>query len=331
MGPTGCIKAIRLCVLTASRAGVDPRAALAAAEVDPALLEDPTARVPHDTVVRAWTRVPDLARDPAFGLHAAELLVDHLFDVVDFVTGQCATVREVIGCVLRYQRLIHDALDVRLTVDGARARISQRFVGAVAPPQLSSFIMGLWVLRARALTGVPFAPHRVTFAHAAPADRAEYDRLLGVPLAFDADENAVLFDASFLDAPTLRADPALGAVLRRHADELLAGLPADPSVRSALERHLIESLGRGAPDVAAAARALGMSARTLQRRLGDEGESYKSVLDEARRKLAVAHMRERGRTISEVAFLLGFSEVSAFSRAFRRWTGHSPAAYRRSA
>ncbi|WP_437625705.1 AraC family transcriptional regulator [Sorangium sp. So ce1151] len=329
MGPTGCIKSIRLCVLTASRAGVDPREALAAAEVDPALLEDPTARVPHDTVARAWTRIPELARDPAFGLHAAELLVGQLFDVVDFVTDQCGTVREVIGCVLRYQRLIHDAVDVRLTVEGARARISQRFAGAAAPPQLSSFIMGLWVLRARVLTGVPFAPHRVTFAHPAPADRREYDRLLAVPLGFDADENAVLFDASFLDTPTVRSDPALGAVLRRHADELLARLPAEPSVRGALERHLIEALGRGVPDVAAAARALGMSARTLQRRLGDEGESYKSVLDEARRKLAVAHMRERGRTVSEVAFLLGFSEVSAFSRAFRRWTGHSPAAYRR--
>ncbi|WP_437691832.1 AraC family transcriptional regulator [Sorangium sp. So ce176] len=331
MRPTGCIKALRLCVLIASRAGVDPREALAVAEVDPALLEDPTARVPHDTVARAWTRIPELARDPAFGLHAAELLVGQLFDVVDFVTAQCATVREAIGCVLRYQRLIHDALDVRLTVDGARARISQRFAGAVAPPQLSSFILGLWVLRARDLTGVPFAPHRVTFAHPAPADRGEYDRLLGVPLVFGADENAVLFDAAFLDTPTQRADPALGAVLRRHADELLARLPAEPSVRGALERHLVEALGRGVPDVAAAARALGMSARTLQRRLGDEGESYKSVLDEARRKLAVAHMRERGRTISEVAFLLGFSEVSAFSRAFRRWTGHSPAAYRRSA
>ncbi|WP_437783737.1 AraC family transcriptional regulator ligand-binding domain-containing protein [Sorangium sp. So ce1097] len=93
MRPTGCIKAIRLCVLTASRAGVDPREALAVAEVDPALLEDPTARVPHDTVARAWTRIPELARDPAFGLHAAELLVGQLFDVVDFVTAQCATVR----------------------------------------------------------------------------------------------------------------------------------------------------------------------------------------------------------------------------------------------
>ncbi|KYF98843.1 hypothetical protein BE20_00450 [Sorangium cellulosum] len=331
MGPTGCIKAIRLCVLTASRAGVDPREALAVAGVDPALLEDPTARVPHDTVVRAWTRVPELARDPAFGLHAAELLVGQLFDVVDFVTDQCATVREAIGCMLRYQRLIHDALDVRLTVEGARACVSQRFSAAVAPPQLSSFIVGLWVLRARALTGLSFTPHRITLAHPAPAERGEYDRLLAAPLAFGADENAILFDAAFLDAPTLRSDPALGAVLRRHADELLARLPAEPGVRGALERHLLEALGRGVPDVAAAARALGMSARTLQRRLGDEGESYKSVLDEARRKLAIAHMRERGRTIAEVAFLLGFSEVSAFSRAFRRWTGHSPAAYRRSA
>jgi AraC-like DNA-binding protein len=139
----------------------------------------------------------------------------------------------------------------------------------------------------------------------------------------------VVFDAALLEAPIVRADPALAAVLRRHAEDLLAALPDVTSAAALVRRHLGETLASQPPDVARAAKALGMSARSLQRKLEEEGTSFKAVVDEARRALAITHLRDERRSITDVAFLVGFSETSAFSRAFRRWTGKSPIDWRR--
>jgi AraC-like DNA-binding protein len=133
-----------------------------------------------------------------------------------------------------------------------------------------------------------------------------------------------------LEQPQKHAEPRLQAVLERQLDELVSQLPQDQSFPGRVKSHLATQLLDGEPVVSTIASKLHMSPRTLQRRLNDEGTSFAKVLAGLRRDLALRYLLEPRRTINEVAFLLGFVEVSAFHRAFKRWTGKTPAEYQRS-
>lgn len=329
--PSVCVKVLHVVVRTAASLGMPPSAALGALGVSPDLLADPAARVPHELVVRAWTEIPAALRCDTFGLFAAELSVAQPFDVLDHALAHCTTVRGAMDVLLRYQRLLHDANEIHVEpVARGEVRIAQRLrLTGPMPDHLSDFIVAQWVLRGERLTGSRARIARVWLTRSAPDDLAHHRRVFDVPLGFDADRNAAWFDAAFLDLPIASADASLSTVLRRHADDLLAKLAPSNSLSAALQRHLVGTLADGLPSIQDAARALGVSTRSLQRRLEEEGTSFKGVLDDARRSLALSYLRESGRTVSEVAFLVGFSEVSAFSRAFRRWTGQSAVHYRR--
>lgn len=326
---TACIKGVRICVLTAVRAGMRQEDAVRRLGLDAALLADPAARVPHALLLRAWEELPALVGDDAFGLHAAELLAAMPFDVIDYACAQVADLREAIARILRYQRLLHDDVELALDLCDGEAALTMRLRGVACPPRhFSEYVVALWVLRARALVGPGFAPRRARFQHRAPADVEPHRRLLRAPLAFHAEGNGITFPAELLDAPVRSADPALGVLLDRHAADLLARLPPREDLVQRVRVQLLRALPGELPPIEAAARALGASTRTLQRALRAGGTTYQQVGDEVRRDLALGYL-EAQRTVSEVAFLVGFSEVAAFTRAFRRWTGELPSAYRR--
>jgi AraC-like DNA-binding protein len=325
---TACIKTIRACVLTAGRAGMSADEVARRLEFDPALLADPHARVSHALFVRAWEELPGLCGDEAFGLHAAELVGQQPSTVVDYVCAQGPTLREAIGRLLRYQRLYLDEVELALTTEGQEARVTMRLrATACAPRHFSEYLMATWLLRTRALIG-PFTPRRVTFQHATPADIGPLRRMFAAPLGFREAASGLVFRAELLAAPVRGADPGLGDLLERHATELLARLPARDDPVHRVKAHLARALPGEVPAIEATARALGSSARTLQRALRAGGTTYQAVVDEVRRDLALGFLREPQRTVSEVAFLVGFTEVAAFTRAFRRWTGELPSAYR---
>lgn len=330
--PSVCVKVLRVCVMTAAATGLAPEEALRLLGVAPDLLADPAARVPHELAVRAWTEIPRRTGDAAFGLRAAEITVAAPFDVLDHALSHCSTLREALDALIRYQRLLHDANDVRLEeAAGGRVCLSQTLrIPGRPPDHLSDFIAAQWMLRAGRLSGAEPRVARVELTRPLPDDVSAHRRIFPAAIAFGAERNAVWIEAEYLQMPITRADPSLSAVLRRHADDLLAALPPSNSLATALHRHLLGALDSGPPDVQRAAAAIGVSTRTLQRKLEEEGTSFKAVLDDARRTLAVSYLRDGSRTVSEVAFLVGFSEVSAFSRAFRRWTGQSAVSYRRS-
>jgi AraC-like DNA-binding protein len=144
---------------------------------------------------------------------------------------------------------------------------------------------------------------------------------------FDEATSWAEFDAALLDAPVAGADPALAAMLERHARDLVAGLPTT-SVADQVRALLAKDLAGGVPEASGAAKKLGLSERSLHRKLRDERHSYQAIVDGVRRHLAERHLAERRLPITEIAFLLGFTEASSFHRAFRRWTGRTPAAYR---
>jgi AraC-like DNA-binding protein len=134
-----------------------------------------------------------------------------------------------------------------------------------------------------------------------------------------------------LDRPMRGADAALAAVLSRQLDRLLVSLPTDPPVSTRVRLLVKDDLPSGSVTVDRVAGQLGMSVRTLSRRLEGEGTSFRHLLDSVRHELAVAHLRDPRMELTEIAFLLGYSESSAFHRSFRRWTGRTPVEFRRQA
>src|ERR1041384_22487 len=172
-------------------------------------------------------------------------------------------------------------------------------------------------------------PKAIRFTHQESGYRAEYDRIFGVPLFFGSNMNALSLDEGFLKVSLPRTNPHLSQVLTARAEELLKSLESSKTTRGKVEKLLIANLQNGATSVDGIARQLGVSRQTLFRRLKAEGVTFEEVLDELRHTTALKYLEDRNLSVNETAYLVGFSDRAAFSRAFKRWTGHSPAAIRK--
>lgn len=327
--PTACVRSVAACLLAAGQRGLDLSPLLAAHGVSPSLLLDPYARVPHALVVTLWAEVPALLGDGAFGLHAAEASLQLSFDALDHATRHSATVGEAMGRMARYIRLLHDASEARVELAEGAGRYVQHFRCEPGPPRhLCEFILARWVLLLRRACGQGAPLLGVSFTHEAPADLSEHQRVFDLPLRFGEPSMGFSFRPALLTMSGRGADLALGEVMRRHAEDLLARLPEQGELLAQARRVLVERLPSGPPSVAEVARALHVSRRSLQRRLADRGTTFRDLLDETRRDLALQHLRDPRTSLTEVALLTGFSDASAFHHAFRRWTGQTPREHR---
>jgi AraC-like DNA-binding protein len=225
--------------------------------------------------------------------------------------------------------LINDTSAVDLTMDGERAVLRHSLPGgAAAPRQSAEFIVAGWVRAGRAVTGIEWTPVEVRFAHASPPDATEHAAFFRAPVRFAMGENALELDRSLLALPCIRPEPALVGVLDRYAADRLEKVPLVASLADRVRLVLEEDLRDGEPAAKHVASRLRMSVRTLTRQLADEHTSFRQILDRLRHTLAARHLAAGELAIGEVAFVLGFSELSSFHRAFKRWTGTSPAEFR---
>ena len=168
----------------------------------------------------------------------------------------------------------------------------------------------------------------VSFRHVCRGDPDRYAEQFGCPVIFEAERDAIALKPAMLDLPNRLGDAAVSEFLTAHLETEIGPLRDDPSLRTALLRRLTPALSNGVPQAADVARGMGMSERTLYRRLADEGLTFREVLVEAQSKLAQDLLRDSDSSIAEIAFLTGFSEQSTFSRAFKRWVGQAPAQFR---
>ena len=174
-----------------------------------------------------------------------------------------------------------------------------------------------------------FQPRAVYLRHPAPAGAKAHERHFGCPIHFGTDRDALLTDPASLVVPNRLGDTTIAAFFDSHLESALADLADDHDPLPAdVRRHVTNALSGGVPRVSAIATALGLSPRTLQRRLAERELSFQTLVDEARRQLAERLLRDSAFPLAEVAFLTGFSEQSAFNRAFRRWSGQTPRSYR---
>lgn len=297
--------------------GKEVEAELAAVGLEPATLGDPDARVSHRLAIALWDHAVETTGDPSFGLHVAQSVDITVFDVLAYAITTSSTVVEGL------RRLL-------LTPTARGMELEHRLPAQVLPRAVSEFVLGVWLAVPRQTTGRDIVPLRVWFRHAKPSDTAELEAHFRCPMEFDTGRNLLEFSEETLELPQLQANPGLVAVLDRHAKDLLQRLPAQQpaSVASRARALIATELQGGNPSAERIAQSLQLSVRTLSRRLADEGTSHKQLLEELRRELAQRYLREQQLAAEEVAFLLGYSEASAFHRAFKRWTGETPAQFR---
>ncbi|MFN3377112.1 MAG: AraC family transcriptional regulator [Burkholderiaceae bacterium] len=331
--PSVLARIVGLIVHAAQARGVGAAELLAGSGVDPADLADADARIPLATEELLWARAAELSGDACFGLHAAALIRPGAFDVMDYAVRTAPTLREALERLARYNRLVHDVAAFHIVDAGATVRVEHGFVSPGHRPcrQASEFTLAsLPVVAAQIAGGRALPALAVEFAHTAPAELAPYREVFGLVPRFGAEVSAISFDAARLREPVPGADPGLSRIVTAHAERLLAEqAPPQPGLADQVKRFIAESLDQGPPSLRQVAHRLHLSERSLQRRLGEEGCRFAELVEQVRRELALRYIADRKLALGEVAYLLGFAEPSPFHRAFKRWTGMTPAAARR--
>lgn len=330
MGDTTSVTILRALAAAVRAAGADADRFLERAGVDASTLAEDDARVPLRTAVRAWEAAAEVSGDPAFGLRFPSRVPRGTMSVYEYVLRSSESVGAALDRMVRYQRLVHEAVSVHVEERGDELWLAHRLSapGLASPRHAVEAAVAGWIVQIRSLTGREIDPILVCFRHQAPSDVSEHRRLFRAPIRFGAAENALALPRAVLDWPTVSADPALGAILERHANAALSQLKDDERAASRVRRALADELRGGEPTLALVAKKLRVHERALQRQLAEEGVTFRTLLDELRRDLSARYLAEPGTSIAEVSFLLGFSEPSAFHRAFRRWYGHTPAEHR---
>lgn len=325
------VQVIRTIVRAGQAAGADAEVALAQAGIAPQLLTDPDARVPLAAEEALWEAFARESGDPLFGLHAAQTIQPGDFDVLDYAIRSSTSLGAALDNLCRYNRLIHDVAEINIVHTGEDAILTHRFrhLPTGASLHAADFSLAAIVEMGRQLTGRDWAPRRVRFQHDLSTNVEAYQAVFNTDVVFAAESNQLVFDAAILEWPVQGGDSALNRILRQHADQLLDALPKHEDILDQVRRHISHVLPGGVPAMETIAFHLHMTPRTLQRRLKAHGISYQKLLENLRKDLAQSYLRERRLAISELAYLLGYSEPSAFQRAFKRWTGMTPDNFRR--
>lgn len=316
-------------IAAATRMGIGADTLLAAAGIPAGALA--WERWPIDYITRLWRAAERVSGDSGFGLKAGAGVSPASVSVVGFALQSAATLREGLGMVQRYQRLISDGGRFQLLPGAGGTWVvyhPRQGELAFSPHQIEAVLAAV-VSLAGWVTGVPLRPRRVQFSQPRLGPAQGYAGVFGCAVDFEQAFSGLLVDNAILDRPLPQADPQIARLHEAFTAERLAMLEVQEASAPDLRQWLAAHLGPSLPRRAQAARALQVSERTLARRLQAQGQTFEGLLDDVRRERALQALADPARTIADIALALGFAEASTFYRAFRRWTGMAPARWRR--
>ena len=319
--PSVSVLLVRPLVAAVGSAGLEPL--LGATDLTPQILADDDARISPAQFCVAWSEAARLTGNRQLALAIADATPSGAFGIIEYVCRSAPTLRAALLQWVRYLNLLDDAVTVALAIDEDRAYLRVERESEAPAPASHELCWALVAKHARELSTLPFRITSVEFAHA--GDPAPYRAWFDAPIVFDAERTQLVMPRGALDAALVSSDPTLLGILTRAADELLKKTPTDPLMTSQVKRVLHELLRSDEGSVELVAKRLGITSRSLQRRLKDEGTTFVGIREDVRRELAQRYLDD-GLAIAEISFLLGFSEPSAFFRAFKRWTGTTPRA-----
>jgi AraC-like DNA-binding protein len=322
-------KAAEKIIWSAVQRGVEANDLYRAVKLEPSVLYDPDNRIPFHQIVELYEKAAELTSDNDFGLHLAENVHPTAFDVVGYAAINSATLGDAFARVARYNSIWTDGSSFTFDSTAEPPFLAYKYLDRSISQHRQDAEMTFAMIAVFSRRIAPeFSPVAIEFQHDAPEDLTEHRRIFDCPVKFRASVNRLYFEPSSLWLPIERADPGLCALLDRHAEELLAKYPPRDSLVSEVRNIIANEFKRGYPSVENVASQVGITSRTLQRKLREAGTSHNELLHEMRQQLAIDYLREPEIAICEVAYLLGFSETSSFHRAFKRWTGRTPKEFR---
>lgn len=308
--------------------GLDPEAIFIEAGLDPDQLHESGSRYPARASYRLWKLARAATNDPCLGLKVASFWHPSAAHALGFAWLASDNLEQAFGRLLRYYRVLNDIERLSLDELGDSMRLTlHKLKPLLATDEMYDTLFATIILLSRFSSAKPFNPLRVSLRRAAPRRKRDFTEFFGAPVTFDADEDALYFSKALLREPLPTANVEMAHASDRIVTRYLARLDRSHMAMQ-VKAELIDLLPSGNVTQQDVAKALNVSLRTLQRRLADEGTSYTAVLDETRRELATQYIKRSHMPINQIGFLLGFSEPSNFSRAFRRWTGRAPGGYR---
>jgi AraC-like DNA-binding protein len=293
-------------------------------------LSDPDAYVSKEPLFRMLELFTERLPDTVVSLAIAKHMDPAAMGLVSQLARAAGTMRKVVELGQRYQRLADPDARSTHAEEGDRLIVTLRSSRRAEAHGVAMEVMLASLHRSieGACAGKP-PLIEATFAHAARGPDAAYRAFFDAPVRFEAKATTLVYAAALLDRSTAAADARLAKYLDALASRMLAELPpAEPTFVDDVKQALARELPVGEADQSALAKSLGMSRRTMQRRLAEAGTSFQDVLDETRREATERLLRKGSMSLTDVAFALGYSEISSFYRAFKRWTGTSPQAYR---
>jgi len=310
--------------------GVGRDELLTAARFDAARLQDGDGRIDHDDYDRLQTVALDLTKDEALGLHMGETSSMVGLDVLAHLAAHAPKMRDAIESLLRFHRIVSDEPEPVLEESEEVATLKYeipRSTERCERLRAEFAIVGFHRLVSH-FAGRDRMIRRVFFEYSAPVYRAEYDRIFGPGARFGHAFTGIQFERTLLDRQKLPQRPELYAALESLAERKLTRITREGGHAERLKEYLAAHPPADWPDMETIARRFDMSVRSLRRRLEEEGVSFAELLDEVRTTVAKRMLDEPSRSIYETAYAMGFSDPSAFHRAFKRWTGMTPAQYR---
>lgn len=333
---SGLITATFLEALLAAgeRAGVDAARICSKLGITRASLAEPGAVVPLRTMTDAWLLVPAASGQPGFGLHAAEGMPAGAYGMLEEAVVSSATALEAFERATRYHRVTCRMSEVALRVGQEQLVFASRSFALASDAELRHFnehALAFIATRLRLLAH-GLAPLRVSFAHPAPADTREHQRIFQCVPEFGAPETQIVYARAALEQPLSSANAAFLREFEGEDAEIgEASAAAAGSTADRARPLIVAALKGGEPSVHRVARAMFVSSRTLQRQLKVEGTRFSALVDEVRRDHAHRWVLDGALSYPEIAFRLGFSQLGAFFRAFKRWTGQTPSEHKAAA
>lgn len=321
-------------LLYAEQLGIATAPALAAAGLEAAQLNDTSLRLPVEVHERLLDYFCQHSGDPLFGLNSARFVKPNSWNVLGYITMNCATLGEAMGRIMPFEKLVGDMGTSRAEVAGDQVRLiwSCRHRRPDIRRHLVENVLASWLLYARWIADSQLSPTAVWFEHSLPeqAEVAQYEALFGCSVLFGQACSALVAPLHYLQLPLRQADARLLKTLEDHAQAMMASL-ADAPLALQVQNVLRQLLKDGLPRKEQVAEQLQMSERTLQRQLQQAGTSYQQILDDLRQELAEHYLRHSELSIQGIADCLGFTESRSFHRSFKSRTGLTPGQFRQAA